>query len=250
LISNIETLKSKKVAYFICCGFNENWKNYYEQNIPKDLLDNAIIYDTFGGEMDMQKQKGFDKFITKMVSKNIDKNNNDEKKDKTVEKEVSKEYEEEEHKEEPEDKTKIVNGPPGKDGKDGRDGVDGKDGEPGKDGKDGEPGGNTYIYNTYYTDQNKVEQNKREEPKNSEELTEKVKKDVFFEIIFMTYSFVHTKINEEAFPNAISLYDKEKMTGRGKGKYWYKSELRSEAEIYLREQMSKYFPNSIIEYIV
>ena len=84
----------------------------------------------------------------------------------------------------------------------------------------------------------------------SEELTEKVKKDVFFEIIFMTYSFVHTKINEEAFPNAISLYDKEMMTGRGKGKYWYKSELRSEAEIYLREQMSKYFPNNRIEYIV
>jgi len=74
LISNIETLKSKKVAYFICCGFNENWKNYYEQNIPKDLLDSAIIYDTFGGEMNIQKQKGFDKFITKMVSKNIDKN--------------------------------------------------------------------------------------------------------------------------------------------------------------------------------
>lgn len=84
----------------------------------------------------------------------------------------------------------------------------------------------------------------------SEELTEKVKKDVFFEIIFMTYSFVHTKINEEAFPNAISLYDKEMMTGRGKGKYWYKSELRSEAEIYLIEQMNKYFPNNIIEYIV
>ena len=71
---NIEILKSKKVAYFICCGFNENWKNYYEQNIPKDLLDSAIIYDTFGGVMDIQKQKGFDKFITKIVSKNIDKN--------------------------------------------------------------------------------------------------------------------------------------------------------------------------------
>ena len=73
LISNIESLKSKKVAYFICCGFNENWKSYYEQNIPKDLLDTAIIYDTFGGEMNIQKQKGFDKFITKMVSKNIEK---------------------------------------------------------------------------------------------------------------------------------------------------------------------------------
>ena len=74
LIRNINSLKSKKVAYFICCGFNENWKRYYEQNIPKDLLDNAIIYDTFGGEIDIQKQKGFDKFITKMVSKNIAEN--------------------------------------------------------------------------------------------------------------------------------------------------------------------------------
>ena len=36
----------------------------------------------------------------------------------------------------------------------------------------------------------------------SEKLTDKVKKSVFFEIIFMTYSYVHTKINEEAFPNA------------------------------------------------
>ena len=51
-----------------------------------------------------------------------------------------------------------------------------------------------------------------------DELSEKVKKDVFFEIIFMTYSYIHTKINEEAFPNAINLYNKEIMTGRGKGK--------------------------------
>lgn len=82
------------------------------------------------------------------------------------------------------------------------------------------------------------------------ELSEKVKKDVFFEIIFMTYSYVHTKINEEAFPNAISLYDKEIMTGRGRGKYCYKNNVRSEAEIFLREQMKKYFPNNKIEYIV
>lgn len=84
----------------------------------------------------------------------------------------------------------------------------------------------------------------------SVELSEKVKKDVFFEIIFMTYSYVHTKINEEAFPNAINLYDKESMTGRGRGKYWYKKELREDGEIFLREQMKKYFPNNSIEYIV
>ena len=84
----------------------------------------------------------------------------------------------------------------------------------------------------------------------SEELSEKAKKDCFFEIIFMTYSYVHTRINEEAFPNAINLYDKEKMTGRGRGKYGYKEKNRIEGEIYLREQMKKYFPLNKIEYIV
>ena len=84
----------------------------------------------------------------------------------------------------------------------------------------------------------------------NQELSEKVKKDVFFEIIFMTYSYVHTKINEEAFPNAINLYNKEIMTGRGRGKYMYKNDVRSEAEIFLRKQMKRYFPNNKIEYIV
>ena len=84
----------------------------------------------------------------------------------------------------------------------------------------------------------------------NEELSEKVKNDVFFEIIFMTYSFVHTKINEEAFPNAINLYNKELMTGRGKGKYMYKNGLREDGEQFFRENMRKYFPNNEIMYIV
>ena len=84
----------------------------------------------------------------------------------------------------------------------------------------------------------------------NERLTEKVKKEAFFEIIFMIYSYVHTKINEEAFPNAIHLYNKEMMTGRGKGKYAYKKEIRFEAEMYIKEQVEKYFPQNKIEYIV
>ena len=82
------------------------------------------------------------------------------------------------------------------------------------------------------------------------ELSEKLKKDLFFEVIFMTYSYVHTKINEEAFPNAIQLYDKEIMTGRGRGKYWYKEEMRKEGEAFFREKLGKYFPNNEILYIV
>lgn len=81
-------------------------------------------------------------------------------------------------------------------------------------------------------------------------LSQSVKKDVFFEIIFMTYSYVHTKINEEAFPNAINLYNKEIMTGRGKGKYWYKEEIRKAGEKFFRENLKKYFPNNEIIYIV
>lgn len=84
----------------------------------------------------------------------------------------------------------------------------------------------------------------------NEELSEKAKKDIFFEVIFMTYSYVHTKINEEAFPNAINLYNKEIMTGRGRGKYWYKAEIRSEGEKFFRDQLKKYFPNNEIIYIV
>ncbi len=81
-------------------------------------------------------------------------------------------------------------------------------------------------------------------------LSKKVKKDAFFEIIFMTYSYVHTKINEEAFPNAINLYNKEIMKGGGRGKYRYKDEIKKDGEKFLKEQMEKYFPNNKIEYMV
>ena len=84
----------------------------------------------------------------------------------------------------------------------------------------------------------------------SKELSDEVKKDVFFEIIFMTYSYIHTKINGEAFPNAINLYDKNIMRGRGRGKYMYKNEVREDGEKFLREKMSEFFPNIEILYIV
>lgn len=82
------------------------------------------------------------------------------------------------------------------------------------------------------------------------ELSEKVKKQIFFEIIFMTYSYVHTKINEEAFPNAINLYNNEIMTGRGMGKYMYKKEIKQEGETFFRKMLEEYFPNNKILYVV
>lgn len=83
-----------------------------------------------------------------------------------------------------------------------------------------------------------------------ENLSEEVQKDTFFELIFMTYSYVHKMINNEAFPNAIKIYDEEKMTGRGKGKYMYKEKIREEGKKFFEEKMKKYFPNNEIKYIV
>lgn len=83
-----------------------------------------------------------------------------------------------------------------------------------------------------------------------ENLSEKVKKDVFFEVIFMTYSYVHKMINSEAFPNAIDLYNKDIMTGRARGKYMYKKEIKEDGEKFLKEILNKYFPNNKIIYIV
>ena len=83
-----------------------------------------------------------------------------------------------------------------------------------------------------------------------ERLNEKAKRKIFFEIIFMTYSYVHNAINSEAFPNAIKIYDKNNMTGRGRGKYAYKKELKEEGEDFFRTKLNKYFKDNRIWYIV
>ena len=82
-----------------------------------------------------------------------------------------------------------------------------------------------------------------------EKLSKKVKQKAFFELIFMTYSYIHRMINNEAFPNAIKLYDNEIMTGRGKGKYTYKKEVRQYSEVKIIELLKKYFPENKILYV-
>ncbi|NLL68435.1 MAG: spore photoproduct lyase [Clostridiaceae bacterium] len=83
----------------------------------------------------------------------------------------------------------------------------------------------------------------------ADELSEKVKQQGFIEIILMTYSFVHNAINTEAFPNAVKLLDKDAMTGRGRGKYSYRNDVRAEAEAFLREKLSQHLGTMPIWYI-
>lgn len=83
----------------------------------------------------------------------------------------------------------------------------------------------------------------------NEKLTAKMKSQMFLEIILMTYSYIHRAINSEAFPNAPELYDKERMTGRGRGRYCYREEVRTEAEQFLRSEIKRILGDVKILYI-
>lgn len=69
LVKNQEALKQKTCAFFICnCSAKEN-KSLIEKNIPKELLRRATATASFGGEMNLEDQKGMDRAIVKMLSK-------------------------------------------------------------------------------------------------------------------------------------------------------------------------------------
>lgn len=83
----------------------------------------------------------------------------------------------------------------------------------------------------------------------NEKLNWKAKKNITFEIIFMTYSYIHDKINTEAFPKSIRLYDKELMTSRGALKYHYKQQVKSEATSFITDLLKRNFKSYTIKYI-
>ncbi len=84
----------------------------------------------------------------------------------------------------------------------------------------------------------------------AESLTPRAQQQVFFEVIFMTYSYVHRMINADAFPHAPALYDPEQMTGRGMGKYYYRQSFREDGKQFFKELLENYFPKNRIVYIV
>ena len=84
----------------------------------------------------------------------------------------------------------------------------------------------------------------------SDGLSQKAKLQLFIDIIFMTYSYVHRAINREAFPKAVELFDKSLMTGRGRGKYCYREDVKAMGEQFLREQLEKKLKGIPIVYVV
>lgn len=81
-------------------------------------------------------------------------------------------------------------------------------------------------------------------------LDERLKENTFFELIFMTYGLANEKINKEALPGTVNLFEKEKMKPKGRGKYHYKPDLYGEASEIFKKQIAMRFPLAHINYIV
>lgn len=66
-----DILKDKNLYIFFCCSADEFMEKYSNDNIPQSLSDSAKLIVSFGGEVDVQSAKGFDKFVLKMVAKTM-----------------------------------------------------------------------------------------------------------------------------------------------------------------------------------
>ena len=62
-------LEKKKLGFFICCLSDERKDAYFEKCLPAVLYKKSVRCECFGGELDINNQKGIDKFLCKTVLK-------------------------------------------------------------------------------------------------------------------------------------------------------------------------------------
>ncbi len=67
-----QQLLSKKIGFFFCNGFSEDMDELIEDNLPDEVAKKAIVIDSFGGELVIEKQKGIDRYVAKMIAKKAD----------------------------------------------------------------------------------------------------------------------------------------------------------------------------------
>ena len=82
------------------------------------------------------------------------------------------------------------------------------------------------------------------------ELDPELLRGVPLEIIFMTYGTVTKNINEQAFPNAVPLYDSCSMGFCGRARYGYKQDVKQRVSAFLRDRIAQHLPEARIAYIV
>lgn len=71
LRKNTDMLSGRRCAYFLCCGFTDCFEDYLYKNIPERLIKNAEAVSCFGGSLDKNRAKGFDRMIISAVRSEI-----------------------------------------------------------------------------------------------------------------------------------------------------------------------------------
>lgn len=68
-IDHLDTLKTKTVGLFICCGDAEQINLYADSAFPSVLREHAVTLSCFGGEFQLDSMKWLDKLMIKAVIK-------------------------------------------------------------------------------------------------------------------------------------------------------------------------------------
>ncbi len=73
-----ESIAACPHTLFLCCAFADQFENYAEMLYPARLLESAeeILY--FGGELNLSRQRGFDKLVVRMMRSSIEESEDDE----------------------------------------------------------------------------------------------------------------------------------------------------------------------------
>lgn len=64
---NLDTLLTKKIGLFLCCGLKNEVEKHFLTNFPKALLDIAVDIEYFGGEFQPESLSGLDKVIGNII---------------------------------------------------------------------------------------------------------------------------------------------------------------------------------------
>lgn len=69
-----ELLLERPLGLFVCAGSEDQVEDVFQKSVPASLLVHARCHMSFGGELDSQRARGFEKIIIKMILKNAAKN--------------------------------------------------------------------------------------------------------------------------------------------------------------------------------
>ena len=67
LAAHTDALCKVPHTLFLCCGFADQFENYLESTFDASILDSADDAVYFGGELDVSKQRGFDKILARIM---------------------------------------------------------------------------------------------------------------------------------------------------------------------------------------